>query len=310
MSQYRGSRESTRCSDGRRSQRARWTHLTSCPTICVGQQKAFTNSSYLRVAMLRSRLAAATAGSVATAFVAQHSHGLLPCTDWLTADLFMCTRKLVVHFSSCALVNPMTAIRFSSTSDFVFCVSMSATFCTCDSRFRVEFCSLSDATPVDNSQCCTCVCSEHEVACDAHVRGTAPDSHGLSPTLAHGARLHLTRRQCLQTLRGAPMTTPPLVDTTPPDVLILLDLQPVQSESVCTAKWVSNASNLHYCLIPWFSRSFKHFAILTIVHWSFFVGFDMASDISGLQCSRSCLWLRLLGATLSLRAHSTQLHQV
>ena len=44
------------------------------------------------------------------------------------------------------------------------------------------------------------------------------------------------------------LTTSIMVNTTPPDVLFLLDLQPARSVSVCTVRVVSNASNLNACL--------------------------------------------------------------
>ena len=43
--------------------------------------------------------------------------------------------------------------------------------------------------------------------------------------------------------------TPMLADTTLPYVLFKLDLQPAQSESVCTVRMVSNISTLSSCVL-------------------------------------------------------------
>ena len=76
------------------------------------------------------------------------------------------------------------------------------------------------------------------------------------------------------------LATPTVIDATPPEVLVLLDLQRAQSESVCTVSLVSNASSLNQCLIRWFPGPFKYFAILAFLLWSFFVPSHTARDIS------------------------------
>ena len=57
----------------------------------------------------------------------------------------------------------------------------------------------------DAPQCCTCVCSEHDVESDSNVRGQAPASHGLCCLLVHGTQLCFTRRQRHQPICGTPL---------------------------------------------------------------------------------------------------------
>ena len=69
------------------------------------------------------------------------------------------------------------------------------------------------------------------------------------------------------------LTIPVLVDTTPSDVLFLLDLHLAQSESVHAVRVVSNASNLNYCWTLRFSGSCKYFrpsydfALILLLRW-------------------------------------------
>ena len=76
------------------------------------------------------------------------------------------------------------------------------------------------------------------------------------------------------------LTTTNIVDTTPPapDVLLLLDLQTADSESVCTVRVVSNASNWNSGCPLGFSGPLTYFAILPILRWSLFVDLDMTRD--------------------------------
>ena len=198
-----------------------------------------------------------------------------------SAQVFFAALADWLLFCSCAPVNlssisrlvvlgnPIPAMCFWSTSDFTF--SSPLTFCASSSwishrALKPQFLGvyaprLSDATPCENSQRCACVCSEHDVECIP----TAKILSGALLWMACSSASHDDNATGL--LRGAPVLGDPK-----PDVLVLLDLQPAQSESVCAVRMVSNASNLNSCLILWFSRSFKtlrnsHDFPLTLLCW-------------------------------------------
>ena len=111
---------------------------------------------------------AATAVCAALLFFAALTGWSLSCLCAPNNSSPISRRVTLIHPQFCHVL-------LSSTSDFAFFASMSATFSSlatrCTSKFSISYCvlqpeflrvcvaRLSDATPVDDSQCCTCVCS-------------------------------------------------------------------------------------------------------------------------------------------------------
>ena len=137
-----------------------WTRRTSCPTMCVvhqGPQELIVSSPgnderpSCRRCLLRCT-------------------GLLRCIDWLAAHLFMCTRQIVAFLSSSSIGN-LIHVLCEYVRDDLFAgdfllLQFSISYCVLQLQLlRVHVARLSDATLVDNSQSCTCVCSEHVCVC-------------------------------------------------------------------------------------------------------------------------------------------------
>ena len=98
------------------------------------------------------------------------------------------------------------------------------------------------------------------------------------------------------------LATPMLVDTTPPDVLFLLDEQPAQSESVCTCKLfmcTSLDSSSMLQTLDHLGHTCAKYLLHQIWSWNRLI----ANSLTNVPCTRATLCGRLFDLSQSMRCH-------